>query len=168
MIDNEVRQAFEAVFECECPRELLEAISPDSRVTYVSDYTTEGIAQTVQSAKDGNLDSLDKMAREMARYVSEGDTLVPVPGESGRATVTLELAKRIGWLSGAHVADLLVGRESGEGKSLELVREPPGHVLLVDTAVGEGETMKEALEKIPGSRGLAYAVDPGKYAGQTT
>jgi hypothetical protein len=90
---------------------------------------------------------------------------VPVPGESGRATVTLELAKRIGWLAGARVEDVLAGRKDGDGPRLELVREPSGNVLLVDTAVGEGETMKEALGKIPGSRGLAYAVDPGKYAG---
>ena len=71
MIEREVRQAFEAVFECECPRELLEAITTDNRVTYVSDYTTEGISQTVQSARDGDLDSLDKMAREMVRSYME-------------------------------------------------------------------------------------------------
>ena len=164
---GEVRKAFETVFGERCPRGLLESTTPDGRVGYVSEYTTEGVMQMCHAAIDGDVASLDKMAGEMAELVSPGDTLVPLPGKDGDTRASRALANRIAVLSGASVDDALEGTSGESGPELGLSRPVDGNPVVVDFCEMSGMTMKAALDLIPGSRGIAYAVDQSKYSGDS-
>lgn len=170
-------QAYFSLFGTEMPFSLIEGISPDRRCTFCHEYYTGDAREICHAAKEGDLEAIMRMAREMSRYVSPGDILVPVPSHTGRATMTLELAKQIAWNSGARVEDVLVGssrkslydlKRAGvpipEGFfGLRLVRPVEGRVWLVDNVVATGSTAREALKLLPGARVLAYAMDSGRY-----
>lgn len=173
--------AYRCIFGEEMPETLMEGISADSRCTYCHEYYTGDAREICHAAKEGDLEAIMRMAREMSRYVSPGDTLVPIPSHTGRATMTLELAKQIAWNSGARVEDVLTGnsrkslyelKRAGvqvpEGFfGLRLVRPVEGRIWLVDNVVATGSTAREALKLLPGARVLAYAMDSGKYRPMT-
>jgi len=173
--------AYRCIFGEEMPDSLVEGISADSRCTYCHEYYTGDARELCHAAKDGDIDAIMRMAREMCRYVSPEDILVPVPSHTGRATMTLELAKQIAWNSGARVEDVLVGSsrkslyelkkegvEVPEGFfGLRLVRPVEGRIWLVDNVVATGSTAREALKLLPGAHVLAYAMDTGKYRTMT-
>ena len=173
--------AYRCIFGEEMPETLMEGISADSRCTYCHEYYTGDAREICHAAKEGDLEAIMRMAREMSRYVSPGDTLVPIPSHTGRATMTLELAKQIAWNSGARVEDVLTGNSrkslydlKREGVSipegffgLRLVRPVEGRIWLVDNVVATGSTAREALKLLPGARVLAYAMDSGRYRPMT-
>ena len=173
--------AYRCIFGEEMPETLMEGISADSRCTYCHEYYTGDAREMCHAAKEGDLEAIMRMAREMSRYVSPGDTLVPIPSHTGRATMTLELAKQIAWNSGARVEDVLIGssRKSlyelkREGVQvpegffgLRLVRPVEGRIWLVDNVVATGSTAREALKLLPGARVLSYAMDSGRYIPMT-
>ena len=173
--------AYRCIFGEEMPDTLIEGISPDHRCTYCHEYYTGDARELCHAAKDGDIEAIMRMAREMGRYVSPGDILVPVPSHTGRATMTLELAKQIAWNSGARVEDVLIGssRKSlyelkKDGVSipdgffgLRLVRPVEGRTWLVDNVVATGSTAREALKLLPDAHVLAYAMDSGRYRPMT-
>lgn len=156
---------------------IYEGLSSDHRVTYCHNYYEEGVPELCHAVKEGDHDAIDKMAKEMARYVSPDTTLVPVPSRNGTATTTMELAGKIGWYSGCDVADILRGGKrrslydmkkqgmsvSADMLGLYLDGDIPVKPLLVDNVVATGTTASAALSVIPNARVLAYAIDLPMY-----
>ena len=156
---------------------IYEGLSSDHRVTYCHNYYEEGVPEICHAMKDGDEEAIDKMAKEMARYVSPGTTLIPVPSRNGTATTTKKLAGMIGWYSGCDVADILRGRQrksvydmKKEGMSISadmlgmsLDGDIPAKPVLVDNVVATGTTAMAALSVIPNAKILAYAMDVPAY-----
>lgn len=157
---------------------VMESVSADSKVEYCHEYYEADVPEICHAAKDGDPEAIGLMASEMAKLVRPGTTLVPVPGRTGRATMTLRLADLIaGMVPDTTVADVLRGKPrpslyelkkngcavSADMLGLELKGDAAGAVMLVDNVVATGTTALAARRLLPGARMLAYAMDTGKY-----
>ena len=142
---------------------------------YAHKYDDES-KKIAHQIKEGDAKAIATAAEDMARFVKDGDILVPIPSRSGKATTSLELAKAISKQSGkGTVVDALAGAERESiyeakkaGKALpkpadlgiRLVGEiPEGRVLLIDNVLATGTTMEAALNAIPEANVLVYAKD---------
>lgn len=137
-------------------------------------YNTPGARETAHALKKGDINAIELASEHMARRVSEGDTLVPVPNHNGQAVTTLALSQAIAEKSGATVVDVLKGKNrvssyatkargipvSQEDLTLWLVGDAPaGRVFLVDNIIATGATMRAALDHIPYASPLVFAQD---------
>lgn len=164
----------------------------EDEILYAARYTeNSGSRPLAHLVKEGDKAATAQMAREMAEKLVAAlggraveVVLVPVPGRTGRATVTKDLAMEIGRLTGAKVADVLTGadRESlYDIKKQGGVVEPEilklqiaagvapedfqSEVYLVDNVIATGTTFEAAKRVIPGAKLLVHsiAVDHRKY-----
>lgn len=157
---------------------IYEGLSSDRRVVYCHDYHEDGVPELCHAMKSGNDDAIDYMAREMARYVSPGTTLIPVPNRNGTATTTKKLAGTIAWYAGCDVADILRGasrkkslydmKKEGMSVSADMLGlyvegDVPANPVLVDNVVATGTTAMAAMRVIPNAKILAFAMDEPAY-----
>lgn len=141
----------------------------------VNPYYEGDVRDVVLGVKGKNERALKIAAASMARFVREGDVLVPVPGHLGHAEDTLALAEAISSITGTPVVDALKSpaRESVyEQKKLGVlptaadlgisrIRELPSdrRIVLLDNVVGTGTTAYAAREAAGGGEVLAFAYD---------
>jgi len=154
---------------------LKERIIPEKDIIYCHDYYSEpGVRETAHLIKDGNPSAIQKAAKEMAALVSSKDILVPIPSRTGKATTTLLLTKAIARLSGARVANILLGKNrqalydlKQTGKKVDdsffgynLINSPKrGNIILIDNVYATGATANAAANDLPDAKVLVYAKD---------
>lgn len=130
--------------------------------------------------RGGDVGAIAQAGSEMAAWVKPGDVIVPMPGRTGDANVTLELAHAIAAASGARVADILKGKEresvydakkAGRGTAgVDLtmsVNKTLGvevaNVIVIDNVIATGATAQAAVDALQSAglkaRILTYAGD---------
>ena len=142
---------------------------------YIStgEYYSHGRGSTAHGMKAGNLKSIERAAKIMAKYVKPDMLLVPMANHVGYATYTKTLADEIAKLSGAQVLDVMKGvaRETFYDKKargedvtkdelgLYLSAEVPKdkRILIIDNVVSKGTTAAAAIDLIPNAIMFAYA-----------
>lgn len=122
--------------------------------------------------KEGDMEAIASMAKEMANLVPSGVVLIPIPSRHGYATTTLLLANEIAKLTGTPVADIL----KGEDRQSNYFAKKEGHPLkqedlgfrktadveltpcFVDNVYDTGVTMQSAYNALGKGIGLVYSV----------
>lgn len=141
----------------------------------VADYRLPYFKSLARQIKAGQQDGILAAARHMVPLVPPGAVLVPIPSHTGEAVQTLMLAQALASLTGAQVSDLLAGtaRESSfalKHRGIVLQTEDMGFRLkappmpgtayfLVDNVVASGNTVRAAVDLLPGAGVLALASD---------
>lgn len=141
----------------------------------VNPYYEGDVRDVVLGVKAKNERAIRIAAASMAKFVREGDVLVPVPGHLGHAEDTLALAEAISSITGTPVVDALKSpaRESvyeqkklgvlpsAESLGIVKARELPAdrRIVLLDNVVGTGTTAYAAREALGGGQVLAFAYD---------
>jgi hypothetical protein len=145
----------------------------DFKCTPIADYyRTPGARELAHGVKAGNERAIMQMAQEMAALLGPSDVLVPIPSRTGRATVTLAMAKEIARRSGAVVADVLRGAErtaslydlKRRGVDVSTVDfgyrvegESPNNPVLIDTVLDTGATVRAAHRLMPNARVVVHS-----------
>lgn len=137
------------------------------------EYYSHGRNSIAHGMKNGNRKSIARAASEMSKFVSPDVALIPMPGHTGAATYTKELAEQIADLTGAKVYDIMKGsvretfydikKNGGQIKKdylgLYLTQElPEGRIMIVDNCISTGTTAAAALDLTKRGIVLAYAI----------
>lgn len=137
------------------------------------EYYSHGRNSIAHGMKNGNPKSIARAASEMAKFVSSDVVLIPMPGHTGVATYTKDLAEQIAVLSGAKVCDIMRGairetfynikQNGGKVKKdylgLYLTEElPDGPIMIIDNCISTGTTAAAALDLTKRGIVLAYAI----------
>ena len=136
----------------------------------------DGINQWVaHKLKDGDHDTIDYAARQIAKLLPLDAILVPIPGHHGRAIETLQLAKAISSYTHLPFVDVLRCREResqyeakkrGQTLSAEYMgfykqknlptNRPP---YIIDNVVDTGTTAKAAIKALGGGIVFSFAMN---------
>jgi adenine/guanine phosphoribosyltransferase-like PRPP-binding protein len=137
------------------------------------EYYSHGRNSIAHAVKNGNPKSIARAASEMAKFVTPDVILIPMPGHTGVATYTKDLATQIANLTGAQVFDIMRGRtretfynikKNGghvekDYLGLYLTEElPEGNIVIVDNCISTGTTAAAALDLTQRGFVLAYAI----------
>lgn len=137
------------------------------------EFYSHGRNSIAHGMKNGNPKSIARAASEMARFVSPDTILIPMPGHTGVATYTKNLAEQIAELSGAKVCDIMRGstretfydikKNGGHVEKgylgLYLTEElPDGNIMIIDNCISTGTTAAAALDLTKRGVVLAYAI----------
>lgn len=139
-------------------------------------YNDAGARELAHRLKDKNdLNAIEYAAKMMAKRVVSNAVLIPMPGRNGYAESMLTLANKIAEISGAKVANILVGRKrkslydvkkKGINPSinylgLTLKEEAPGcdNIFIIDNVIATGLSMRAATRLIPNAIPLSFAQD---------
>lgn len=137
------------------------------------EYYSHGRNSIAHGMKNGNPKSISRAAAEMSKFVSPNVILIPMPGHSGVATYTKDLAEQIAGLTGAKVCDIMRGairetfydiKKNGgnvqkDYLGLYLTEElPEGQIMIVDNCISTGTTAAAALDLTKRGVVLAYAI----------
>lgn len=137
-------------------------VSPQERRLSPRERKTREIAYSLKRPFDS---AIALAAPELARYVGEGDVLIPIPDHAGSSRANRKLAEAVARRSGSQVCDALT-RRLVVSSSLELRRAglrmpavaahemlrvsacPTGRYVLVDNIVTSGTTALAAAEAL--------------------
>ena len=137
------------------------------------EYYSHGRNSIAHGMKNGNPKSIARAASEMSKFVTPDVTLIPMPGHTGVATYTKELAEQIATLTGAKVCDIMRGstRETfydikKNGGHVEknylglylISKLPEGKIMIIDNCISTGTTAAAALDLTKRGVVLAYAI----------
>lgn len=151
-----------------------QSVNPNGVRAVASYYNTKGARELAHRVKQGDMNAVRQMARDMASLVPEDAILVPIPSRTGRATTTKALADEISALTGRPVVDVLQGKarpslyemkKSGQGipddaLSMRVVGDfPSGRVVLVDNVSATGATVRAARQSLPGADAIVHSID---------
>lgn len=132
----------------------------------------------VEKALSGDTTALGQIAKALAAKIPKNAVLIPIPDGTGRATVNLALAKKLGQVSGAEVVDGLEFKPRADGlsspwRTLSMHfsgKLPQGkRVIFVTATITSGEPERAARTAVGGGTVLTYANgivedDPGYQA----
>lgn len=103
------------------------------------------------------LEAVEEAARRLAPMVQAGSIILPMPSPSGRATYTLEIARRLAAaVEGATVADVLEGDAARMTLHAEIPNERPVYILA--NVIDNGAAERAALAALAGDGTTAAEV----------
>jgi len=99
---------------------------------HLSDYiwTRQNVAHQIKAGSVSNIEPSMLMAYELMGNIGKGNqdhyVLVPIPGHEGKADYTLQLADRIGKITGIGVSDLLESKQHASFYNVKKYQETNG------------------------------------------
>lgn len=145
----------------------------ETRYIATCNYRQGTNRETAHAMKNGEHWAIGKAAQAMAKYIPTNSVLIPIPSHTGKATYTLELAKRIARATNAEVLDALKcepremlynlkkqgKKPSPRQMGFYLVHSLPEgkHIVILDNVVATGTTAAAALMATGKGIVLAYA-----------
>ena len=143
---------------------------------YPAENEVSSVRKIAHGIKNFEGEAIAKAAQDISRMLQKNHVLVPVPGASGFAGSSLELAKAISNIKKVEVADILEGKPRASqyaskkfGAALSAAQMQmavktgctvPSNAILIDNAAGTGETIKAALSALGGNYpAIVYAAE---------
>ncbi|CAH7416129.1 hypothetical protein VCHA53O466_50316 [Vibrio chagasii] len=132
-------------------------------------YEDSGAREVAHGIKKGDKSAMLTAAKDMAKHIPDGYTIIPTPSSGGKATDTLIIANMISEITGAQVADIVSGekrkslydmKKSGENIDGDLFHytltgEVPEKAIILDTVFDTGRTISAVSDALGGDSCIA-------------